>query len=148
MPAHIYEGLLVKELLLSIADHLLASCLDAETGNRLDEFSAHWKFATLFHLTKVLVMLRPVFWVGYLVNIISHEVVELSLFHRFRELLQLLLADVHLFSLNKRVIDLVLLFLGFGRQSNPVEVFRGVRVHLLFPELSRSCVFARCLNLN
>ena len=63
MPAHIYEGLLVKKLLLSIADHLLASCLDTETGNRLDEFSAYWKFATLFHLSKVLVMLRPVFWV-------------------------------------------------------------------------------------
>jgi hypothetical protein len=136
MPAHIDKGLLVEELLLGVADHLLAFRLDTEASNRLDKFSTDRQFATLFQLTKVLVMLWPMFRVRYFMDVIAHEIVELSLFHSFRELLQLLFGDVHLFTFNEGVIYLVLLFFRFRVQSNPVEVFGGVRVHLLFPELS------------
>ena len=63
VPTHIYEGLLVKELLPCIADHLLTEGLDAEASIRLDKHGAHWELTALLHLSQVLIVLWPMLWV-------------------------------------------------------------------------------------
>ena len=63
VPTHINKGLLVKELLPLIADHLLTKGLNTEARTRLDEHGADRELTTTLHLSQVLVVLRPVLWV-------------------------------------------------------------------------------------
>ncbi len=50
MEAHIDECLLVKELLVMVADHLLGKGLNAEAGVGLDKLCADGELTALFHL--------------------------------------------------------------------------------------------------
>ena len=45
VPTHIDKGLLVKELLSLIANHLLTKGLNAEASIRLDQHGAYWELA-------------------------------------------------------------------------------------------------------
>ena len=131
VPTHIHKCLLIKELLPLVADHLLTKGLDAKAGIRLDEHGAYWKLTTLFHLSQILVMLRPMLWVRNFVHILAHQILEFSLTHGFGEISELFLSNIHLPSLEKRMVNLLLLLLGLRIDSDPVKVFRSVRVHLL-----------------
>ena len=68
-------------------------------------------------------MFWPVLGVGDLIDVVAHQVMELSVLHSLCELCQLLLADVHLPSFEERMIDLLLLFLGLRVDADAVEVF-------------------------
>ena len=59
MEAHIDECLLVKELLVLVADHLLGKGLDTEASIWLDELCADGKLTALLHLSQILIMFRP-----------------------------------------------------------------------------------------
>ena len=61
--ANVNKGLLVEELLLEVADHLLTEGLDTEASIRLDQLSANGKLTALLHLSQVLIVLWPMLWV-------------------------------------------------------------------------------------
>lgn len=123
MVAHIDKGLLVKELLLEVADHFLTECLDTKGGVGLDELCADGKLAALLHFLQVLIMLGSVLGIGDLINIVAHHTLELWCIHSLGELIKFFGANVHLFALIERVINLALLFLCLRCEANPIEVF-------------------------
>ena len=131
MPADIDEGLLVEELLLVVTDHLLGSSLDTEAADGLDKFGTNWQLTSFLHLAQVLIMLWPMFRIRDFIDILAHEILEFSLGHSFSELVEFFMTNVHLFSLDEGMVDLLLLFFGFWIHANPVEVFRCVRIHFL-----------------
>ena len=85
MPAYIDERLLVEECLLAITDHALGCRLEAESGLWLDKFTSGWHLALLLHFFEILVLLVSVFWIGNFINIFAHDVLELVVLHRLRE---------------------------------------------------------------
>ena len=127
--AHVDEGLLVEELLLEVADHLLSESLDTKASGGLDEFGANGQLTTLLHLTQVLIMLRPMLRVRDLIDIFAHQVLEFCLIHSLGELIKFFGADVHLLSLVEGMVNLFVFLFGLGVDSNPIEVFGGVGVY-------------------
>ena len=72
MIAHIDKCLLVEELLLEVADHLLSERLNAESSIGLDKFGADRELAALLHLPEILIVLGSVLRVGDFVDIFAH----------------------------------------------------------------------------
>lgn len=123
MPTHIDKSLLVKELLLLVADHLLSESLDAEARVWLDQHGAHGHLTTFFHLSEILVVLGPVLGIRDLIHVLAHEVLKLCGLHSLRELLELAVRDVHFATFKERMVHLVPLLFTLGVHADPVEVF-------------------------
>ena len=142
--AHIDKGLLVEELLLKVTDHLLSVGLDTEASIRLDELCTNGQLTALLHLTQVLIVLWSMLRVGDLINILAHKVLELCFVHSLGELIKFLGTDVHLLSLVEGMVDLFFLILGLRVDSNPIEVFGCVGIHICF---SRFCSSGKFLTV-
>ena len=108
MHANIDEGLLVKVLLVDVTHQLLSSCLYAECGNWLYQLGPHWKITSSFQLSQIGLVFSLILWVRDLLYVVIKDRFELLLLHCPIDGVQLGPTHVHLFTLKKWMIDLMM----------------------------------------